>query len=99
MLSTSLCVPVGSTRLASRHLQISLNKVQDWLKKRQIKANEVKSTQVTFTLSEETCPPIRLNNHQLPQPQMQNTLNTHGSVINLKKPHSRKAKATLIETE
>lgn len=32
-----------------------------------MKVNESKSTQVTFTLRRETCPPVKINNCQLPQ--------------------------------
>jgi hypothetical protein len=32
-----------------------------------MKANETKSVQVTFTLKKRTCPPVYLNNKQLPQ--------------------------------
>ena len=32
-----------------------------------MKANETKSVQVTFTLKRKTCPPVQLNDKQLPQ--------------------------------
>jgi hypothetical protein len=32
-----------------------------------MKANKTKSVQVTFTLKKRTCPPVYLNNKQLPQ--------------------------------
>lgn len=53
--------------LASRNLQDNLNMIQDWFKKWRIKANESKSTHVTFTMRKETCPPVTINNCQLPQ--------------------------------
>ena len=52
---------------ASRNLQTNLNKVQQWLQTWRIKANETKSIHVTFTLRRETCPPVMINNCQLPQ--------------------------------
>ena len=33
-----------------------------------MKVNETKSVQVTFTLKQNTCPPVQLNNKQLTQP-------------------------------
>lgn len=53
--------------VASKLLQNNINKVQKWLTKWRLKANEKKSAHVTFTTRKETCPPIFLNNHQLPQ--------------------------------
>jgi hypothetical protein len=50
-----------------QQLQVHLNKIHPWLKKWRMKANETKSTQVTFTLKKRTCPPVYLNNKQLSQ--------------------------------
>jgi len=47
-------------------LQVHLNKIHPWLIKWRMKANEIKSTQITFTLKKRTCPPVYLNNKQLP---------------------------------
>jgi transposase len=52
---------------ASRNLQTNLDKTCKWLKTWKIKANETKSTHVTFTLRKDTCPPVNLNNKPLPQ--------------------------------
>ena len=52
---------------ASINLQNNLNKIEEWLKKWRIKANEVKSAHVTFTMRKTTCPPVRLNNVMIPQ--------------------------------
>lgn len=52
--------------LASEHLQENLNKIQNWLLKWRIKANELKSTHVTFTMRRASCPPVKLNNNILP---------------------------------
>lgn len=52
---------------ASRNLQVSLNKTQEWLRKWRIKINEAKSNHITFTLRKETCPPVTLNGQAIPQ--------------------------------
>lgn len=52
---------------ASKNLQTGLNEIQNWLNTWRIKANEAKSSHVTFTLRRENCPPVTLNNCQLPQ--------------------------------
>jgi hypothetical protein len=52
---------------ASQKLQTSLLAIQDWFKKWRMKANESMSIQVTFTTPRETCPPVHINNVQLPQ--------------------------------
>lgn len=62
---------------ASRNLQICLTKVQYWLKKWRIKVNETKSVHVTFTLKRDTCPPVKLNNCQLPQSEEAKYLGIH----------------------
>ena len=46
---------------ASYQLQTYLNVLSEWLINWRIKANEIKSVQVTFTLKHERCPPITLN--------------------------------------
>lgn len=52
---------------ASKLLQESLNDISSWLKQWRLRANERKSVQVTFTLNHETCPPVKLNNAEIPQ--------------------------------
>ena len=52
---------------ATHRPQLHLNEIQSWLKTWRIRANETKSVQVTFTLNKLTCPPVQLNNEQLPQ--------------------------------
>lgn len=51
---------------ASVKLQNSLNSLEKWMKKWKIGVNESKSVQVTFTLKQEDCPPVKLNNQQIP---------------------------------
>lgn len=52
---------------ASAILQGHINKIQSWLRIWRIKVNEQKSTHVTFTTKRDNCPPITLNNQQIPQ--------------------------------
>jgi hypothetical protein len=52
---------------ATHRLQTHSNKIQFWLKKWRMKANEKKSFQVTFTPKKSTCPPVHLKNKQLTQ--------------------------------
>lgn len=53
--------------IASNHLQENLNRIQKWLKLWRIKANETKSTHITFTTHTETCPKVYQNETQIPQ--------------------------------
>lgn len=53
--------------VASYILQNHLNEISDWLQQWKIKVNESKSAHLTCTLKRETCPPVYLNNVQLPQ--------------------------------
>lgn len=62
---------------ASRNLQINLNRIQDWLKKWRIKINETKSIHVTFTMKRDTCPPVKINNCQIPQAEDAKYLGIH----------------------
>lgn len=48
---------------ASSMLQESLDALSTWLKNWRIKANEIKSVHVTFTLRQGNCPYITLNNY------------------------------------
>jgi hypothetical protein len=41
--------------------------IQNWFKKWRMKDNEYKWIHVTFTTRRETCPPVHMNNVQLPQ--------------------------------
>ena len=52
---------------ASRKLQNHLNQFKKWLKRWRIKANENKSTHVTFTLKRENCPTVTLNGNKILQ--------------------------------
>jgi hypothetical protein len=52
--------------IATSTLQQHLNQLQEWTKKWKIRINETKSVQVNFSLRREQCPPIYLNNTQIP---------------------------------
>uniref|UniRef100_A0A1B6KCY8 Reverse transcriptase domain-containing protein n=1 Tax=Graphocephala atropunctata TaxID=36148 RepID=A0A1B6KCY8_9HEMI len=64
---TALLVSHENPVTASQILQTSLNELSDWLKKWKIEVNENKSSHLTCTLRTQTCPPVSLNNVQLPQ--------------------------------
>jgi hypothetical protein len=48
-------------------LQAITNKMDDWTKKWRIKINQSKSTHITFTLRNQTCPTVQMGNINLPQ--------------------------------
>jgi hypothetical protein len=53
--------------IASIELQATLNKIEDWAKKRRIKIDQSKSTRITFILRNKTCPTVEMDNVDLPQ--------------------------------
>ena len=64
---TAILASHADAACASRNLQINLNEIHQWLKKWRIKANGTKSSHVTFTMRRDSCPPVTLDNCQLPQ--------------------------------
>jgi hypothetical protein len=64
---TSLLTTDSNPVIASQLLQTDLLSIQNWLKTWTLKANETKSTHVTFTTRRATCPPVYINDVQLPQ--------------------------------
>jgi retron-type reverse transcriptase len=48
--------------IASMELQATINKADDWVKKWRIKINQSKSTHITFTLRNQTCPTVQTGN-------------------------------------
>lgn len=54
-------------KIASRNLQENINQIEKWLKTWRIKVNEQKSAHVTFTLKRQICPPVKINNKDIPQ--------------------------------
>ena len=53
--------------MASQHLQDHLSSVGNWLRKWRIKVNQAKSMHVTFTNRSGQCPPIYIDQQQIPQ--------------------------------
>lgn len=64
---TAILTSHADENMASHQLQLYLFQIQSWLNKWRIKVNESKSVHVTFTNRRNTCPPVRLNNIQIPQ--------------------------------
>lgn len=64
---TALLSSHTNPETASQNLQRHLDQVEVWLKLWRIKANQTKSTHVTFTLRKDTCPPVTLNGQEIPQ--------------------------------
>ena len=52
---------------ASELIQRNLDSINIWMKLWRMKANESKSTQITFTLKKQRCPPVKVNNIAIPQ--------------------------------
>lgn len=64
-------------KTASHYVQANLNEIEEWLSTWRIKVNENKSTHITFTLNRETCPPVKLNNKDIPQNENTKYLGMH----------------------
>jgi hypothetical protein len=63
---TAVLATDSDPAVASQKLQIHLLAIQIWLQKWRMQANALKSVHVTFTTCSGTCPPVRINNVQLP---------------------------------
>jgi retron-type reverse transcriptase len=64
---TSLLNMDSDPVVTSQLLQTDLLAIKIWLKTWRLKANETKVTHVTFTMRRATCPPVHINDVQLPQ--------------------------------
>jgi hypothetical protein len=53
--------------ITSIKLQHNINKVNEWAKKLRIKANQNKSTHISFTMRNQTCPIVQMGDVALPQ--------------------------------
>jgi hypothetical protein len=53
--------------IASMKLQATINKIDDWAKIWRVKINQSKSTHITFTLRNHTCPTVQMGSVDLPQ--------------------------------
>jgi len=56
--------------IAAHKLQTALTDIQHWFTKWRLKANELKSSHVTFKLKRFSCPPVQLNGTSLRQPEV-----------------------------
>jgi hypothetical protein len=63
--------------IASHKLQTYLQEIRSRLVKCRMKANGTKSTLITFNTRRETCPPVHINNVQLPQTEEVKYLGLH----------------------
>lgn len=54
-------------KIASAQLQSHVHELEKWLDKWRIKVNPAKCVHVTFTLRRGDCPPIRINNTNIPE--------------------------------
>lgn len=75
-------------------LQSSLNGIEAWFKKWRIKANESKSVQVTFTTKHKLCPPVFINDAQIPQANEVKSRDLPGQVANMEKTYLHQTKTT-----
>jgi len=74
---TAVLASHATPEIAAYKLQTALSAVQNWLKKWRMKANEMKSTHVTFTLKRSPCPSVQLNGVSLVQPDEVKYLGLH----------------------
>jgi hypothetical protein len=51
---------------SSQQLQYQLHLLQEWCDKGKIKINQIKPSQITFTTKHMNCPPVTINNIQIP---------------------------------
>ncbi|KAL0270294.1 UNVERIFIED_CONTAM: hypothetical protein PYX00_007756 [Menopon gallinae] len=63
---TALLASHPDPAVATARLQRHLDRLQLWLSKWRIRANDAKSVHVTFTLRRQTCPPLYLNGSIIP---------------------------------
>jgi len=84
--------------IASTNLQHHLNRFEKWLKRWCIKANENKSTHITFSLKRETCPAVTLNGQHTPQRNCQILRHSPGPQADMAKTHFYQKKTAWIAT-
>jgi hypothetical protein len=63
---TALLATDSDPALASQLLQHHLDLLQEWFHKWKIRINQTKSSQITFTTKSTHCPPVTINNSQIP---------------------------------
>jgi hypothetical protein len=74
---TAVLATDSDPAIASQKLQTGLPAIQHYLKTWRMKVNGSKSTHITFTTRRETCPPVLINNIQLPQAKEGKYLGVH----------------------
>jgi len=74
---TAILASHRNPTVASTNLQHHLNQFETWWKRLRIKANENKSTNITFSLNRETCPAVTLNGQHIPQRETAKYLGIH----------------------
>jgi hypothetical protein len=74
---TAILTSDSDPAAASQILQTNLLELQRGLKRSRLKANESKLTHVTFTTRRATCPPVHINDVQLPQSEEVKYLGLH----------------------
>jgi hypothetical protein len=74
---TAVIATDNGPAIASCKLQTNLLAIQSWLAKWRMKANESKSTHITFTTRRGTHPLVHINNVQLPQTEEVKCLGLH----------------------
>jgi hypothetical protein len=63
---TSLLATNSDPALAFQELQYHLDLLQEWCDEWKIKINQTKSSQINFTTKRTNCPPVTINNIQIP---------------------------------
>jgi hypothetical protein len=63
---TALLTTNSDPALASQQLQYHLDLLKEWSDKWKIKINQTTSSQITFTTKRTNCPPVTINNTQIP---------------------------------
>jgi hypothetical protein len=63
--------------IASVKLHHTINKVNEWAKKWRIKVNQNKSTHISFTVRNQTCPTVQMGDVALPQKNVVKYLGVH----------------------
>ena len=64
---TAILASHTDPNMATRHLQLHLDKLEHRLKRWRIRANETKSAHITFTLRTGDCPAVHLNGSHIPR--------------------------------
>jgi hypothetical protein len=74
---TAVLATDSDPAIASHKLQTGLLAIHKWLKTWRMKSNGTKSIHIIFTTRRETCPPVHINNIQLPQAEKIQYLGLH----------------------